>query len=148
MRTCGYGPNGVPTFGELTCRAARGYLTVDGLRTNVFHLPVRGSGDGGIYSTLADIHSLWSALFAGRVVSRAWVAEVVQPRSQVSESTSYGLGFWLRPSREVVMLTGSDAGVSFHSLHDRTTRLTCTVVSNTSDGASPLTRHLDDRFLP
>ena len=34
-------------------------LTIDGAwRTNVFHLPVRGSGDGGIYSTAADISSL------------------------------------------------------------------------------------------
>src|SRR6266536_954740 len=35
---------------ELPGRAALGYLTVDGPRTNVLHLPVRGSGDGGIYS--------------------------------------------------------------------------------------------------
>jgi hypothetical protein len=57
------------------------------LRTNVFHLPVRGSGDGGIYSTAADIHSLWTALFAGRIVSPHWVAEMVRPRSDVpSES--------------------------------------------------------------
>jgi CubicO group peptidase (beta-lactamase class C family) len=34
---------------ELPGRAAVGYLAVDGLRTNVFHLPVRGSGDGGVY---------------------------------------------------------------------------------------------------
>jgi CubicO group peptidase (beta-lactamase class C family) len=31
---------------ELPGRAALGYLATDGLRTNVFHLPVRGSGDG------------------------------------------------------------------------------------------------------
>ena len=48
-----------------------GYLEVDGTsRTNVLHLPVRGSGDGGIYSTAADISSLWTAFFAGRIVSR------------------------------------------------------------------------------
>jgi CubicO group peptidase (beta-lactamase class C family) len=63
---------------ELSGRAALGYLTIDGARTNVFHLPVRGSGDGGIYSTAADISSLWSALFAGRIVSSDWVAEMVQ----------------------------------------------------------------------
>ncbi len=34
---------------ELPGRAARGYLSADGLRTNVFHLPVLGNGDGGIY---------------------------------------------------------------------------------------------------
>ena len=47
---------------ELPGRAARGYLTVDGLRTNVLHLPVRGSGDGGLYSTLADLHRFWDAV--------------------------------------------------------------------------------------
>jgi CubicO group peptidase (beta-lactamase class C family) len=37
---------------ELPGRAALGYLSVDGLRTNVFHLPLLGNGDGGVYSTL------------------------------------------------------------------------------------------------
>ena len=32
---------------ELPGTAAVGYLDADGLRTNVLHLPVRGSGDGG-----------------------------------------------------------------------------------------------------
>ena len=54
---------------ELPGRAALGYLTNDGLRTNVLHLPVRGSGDGGIYSTAADISSLWRAFLAGQIVS-------------------------------------------------------------------------------
>jgi CubicO group peptidase (beta-lactamase class C family) len=34
---------------ELPGRAALGYLFVDGLRTNVLHLPVLGTGDGGHY---------------------------------------------------------------------------------------------------
>jgi hypothetical protein len=33
---------------DLPGRAALGYLAVDGGRTNVLHLPVRGNGDGGI----------------------------------------------------------------------------------------------------
>src|SRR5712691_1537606 len=100
---------------ELPGRAALGYLTIDGVsRTNVFHLPVLGSGDGGIYSTLADVTSFWSALFAGRIVSADWVAELVRPRSEVPRaSRRYGLGFWLDGSSDVVMLEGSDAGVSF-----------------------------------
>lgn len=47
---------------ELPGRAALGYLGVDGPRTNVLHLPVRGSGDGGIYTTAADVHTFWSAV--------------------------------------------------------------------------------------
>src|SRR5436853_825952 len=55
---------------ELPARAARGYLAREGLRTNVLHLPVVGVGDGGAYSTAADVHRLWDALHAGRIVSR------------------------------------------------------------------------------
>ena len=39
---------------ELPGDAALGYLWTDRPRTNVFHLPVLGTGDGGIYSTAAD----------------------------------------------------------------------------------------------
>jgi CubicO group peptidase (beta-lactamase class C family) len=132
---------------DLPGRAALGYLTVDGSRTNVFHLPVRGSGDGGIYSTAADISSLWSAFFAGRIVSRAWVAEMVRPRSDVPRgSKRYGLGFWLHASSDVVMLEGYDAGVSFRSRHDPASTTTHTVLSNTSDGAWPIARLIDDRL--
>jgi CubicO group peptidase (beta-lactamase class C family) len=132
---------------ELPGRAAPGYLTVDGPRTNVFHLPVRGSGDGGIYSTAADVSSLWSAFFAGRVVAKDWVAEMVRPRSEApQQSMRYGLGFWLHASTDVVMLEGSDAGVSFRSVHDPVSATTHTVISNTSEGAWPIARLLNERF--
>jgi CubicO group peptidase (beta-lactamase class C family) len=132
---------------ELPGRAATGYLTADGSRTNVFHLSVRGSGDGGIYSTAADISSLWRAFFAGRIVSRDWVTEMVRARSDVpSESLRYGLGFWLHPSSDVVELHGYDAGVSFRSTHDPSSATTRTVISNTSEGTWPIETFLDERI--
>jgi CubicO group peptidase (beta-lactamase class C family) len=129
---------------ELPGRTALGYLTVDGAtRTNVFHLPVRGSGDGGIYTTVADVRSFWRALFAGELVPADLVAELVRPRSDVPEaSRGYGLGFWLDDSGDAVMLIGSDAGVSCWSGHDPETDVTATVISNTSDGAWPIARLL------
>jgi CubicO group peptidase (beta-lactamase class C family) len=133
---------------ELPGRTALGYLEVDGsLRTNVFHLPVRGSGDGGIYSTVADIHALWGALFAGRLVSRELLGELVRPRSDVpSEGKRYGLGFWLGASSGAVILEGMDTGVSFRSVHDPRSGLTHTVISNTTDGAWPVTAFLAERL--
>jgi CubicO group peptidase (beta-lactamase class C family) len=133
---------------ELPRRAALGYLAIDGgWRTNVFHLPVRGSGDGGIYSTAADISALWRAFFAGQIVSADWVAEMVRPRSDVpSESRRYGLGFWLHASTQTVMLVGSDAGVSFYTTHDPRSGRTQTVISNTTDGAWPIARYLYERL--
>ena len=114
----------------------------------MFHLPVRGSGDGGIYSTVADVSSFWRAFFAGQIVSRDWVGEMVRARSDVpSESMRYGLGFWLHESTDTVILVGDDAGVSFCSVHDPRSRVTHTVISNASDGAWPITEYLDDRYF-
>jgi CubicO group peptidase (beta-lactamase class C family) len=133
---------------ELPGRAALGYLEVNGVtRSNVFHLPVRGSGDGGIYTTVADVSSFWRALFAGRIVSGGLVAELLRPRSDVPQQTRrYGLGFWLHESTDVAILTGSDAGVSFRSEHDPVRNITHTVISNSTEGAWPIGRLLRERF--
>jgi CubicO group peptidase (beta-lactamase class C family) len=132
---------------ELPGSAAIGYLQEEGLRTNVFHLPVRGNGDGGIYSTAADISALWGALFAGKIVSKDWVAEMVRPRSDwPEESKRYGLGFHLHRSSDVVILEGYDAGVSFHSAHDPSSATTSVVISNTPEGAWLITELLDERL--
>ena len=131
---------------ELPGRTATGYVESDGVwRTNVFHLPVRGSGDGGIYSTAADISSLWQALLAGRIVSEDLVAEMVRPRTDApAHSKRYGLGFWLHASSDAVILEGYDAGVSFRSVHHPGAQVTQTVISNTTDGAWPIARYLDE----
>ena len=132
---------------ELPGRAALGYIPVDGvMRSNVFHLPVRGNGDGGIYSTVADIRSFWMAFFGGVLVPTEWVSEMVKPRSVAWAEERYGLGFWLANSGDAVRLKGYDAGVSFSSVHHPTTRLTHTVISNTSEGTWPLTRALIARL--
>jgi CubicO group peptidase (beta-lactamase class C family) len=132
---------------ELPERTAVGYLPIDGRwRSNVFHLPVRGVGDGGIYSTLADLSALWRAFFANRIVSANWVREMVRPRSEVPPARRYGLGFWLHATTDNVMLEGCDAGVSCRTVHDRRGAVTHTVISNTTDGAWPPARFLAERF--
>jgi CubicO group peptidase (beta-lactamase class C family) len=113
-------------------------------RTNVFHVPVGGGGDGGIYSTVADLHRLWHAIFAGRIVGADIVAELVRPRSDSPDGRRYGLGFWLLPKGPAVQLEGCDAGVSCFTTHDPVRDLTYTVVSNTSDGAAPVNDRLDE----
>jgi CubicO group peptidase (beta-lactamase class C family) len=117
-------------------RAAVGYLDAStGSRTNVFHLPVVGSGDGGIYTTVSDMHRFWDALQAGRIVHSRSVQMMWEPRSDVpSEGRRYGLGFWLDATGPGVLLEGSDAGVSFRSMYVPD-RCTFTVISNVSNGA-------------
>ncbi|MFJ3936579.1 serine hydrolase domain-containing protein [Streptomyces parvus] len=127
---------------ELPADAAVGYLPLDGVdRSNVFHLPVLASGDGGIHTTAEDVSAFWRALFAGDIVDR--VDEVVRPRQDVpEESMRYGLGLWLHESSDTVFLIGYDAGASFKSAHDPHTGTTRTVISNTTPGAWPIARAL------
>jgi CubicO group peptidase (beta-lactamase class C family) len=132
---------------ELPVRAALGYLFADGPRTNVLHLPVRGTGDGGIYTTAADVRAFWTALTAGRIVAPDWVAAMTTPRSDASDTWQYGLGFWLLTGTSVVFLEGYDAGVSFRSLHDPASDTTCTVLSNWSDGAWKVLPVLQERIF-
>jgi len=128
--------------------AAIGYVEDDdGWRTNQLHLPVRGSGDGGAYSTLGDFGRFWPALFGGRILPMPVVEEMVRPRNDVpSESRRYGLGFWLHGERPIVQVEGYDAGVSFRSAYDPVAEAGYTVISNTAAGAWPLVSLLDERM--
>jgi CubicO group peptidase (beta-lactamase class C family) len=132
-----------PRSDEIDGSTAHGYLATTGLRTNVLHLPVRGSGDGGIASTADDVHRLWRAFGSGAVVSPSAVERMTTPHDDRPDADeNYGLGIWLRPGSHTFAFEGYDAGVSFRSV-DRTDRdLTYTVISNTSDGAWPMTKHI------
>ena len=130
---------------ELGGEVAVGYLGDDGLRTNALHLPVRGTGDGGIYSTLADIHMLWIAMLDGRIVTPATVATLTTARSiNCTPTLDYGLGFWVARDSGALMLQGYDPGVSACTVHLHKRQVTHTVLSNTTDGAWPISRRLDE----
>jgi len=115
--------------------AAIGYLSDEGLRANMLHLPVRGSGDGGAYTTVADMSAFWAALLGGRIVPERWVAQMQVPRRPPADPRlGYGLGLWLHEGG-ALELHGYDVGVSFRSVHDPTTGSTWTVGSTTNDGS-------------
>lgn len=121
---------------DLPGDAALGYLDDEGNRTSVLHLPVRGNGDGGAYSTAADLSTFWRALFAGDIVSRELVAEMARPRADVPEEEQRsGMGLFLLEEGSMVLIEGYDAGASFRSMHDPETGRTVSVIGNTSEGA-------------
>lgn len=121
---------------ELPADAALGYLFDEGDRTNVLHLPVRGNGDGGLYSSVDDLHTFWRALVAGRIVGPELVTTMITPRFDVpEEGLRYGLGCWLHATGPAILVEGYDAGVSMRSIHDPATGTTATVLANTSEGA-------------
>jgi CubicO group peptidase (beta-lactamase class C family) len=128
---------------ELGADVALGYVHDEGLQTNVFHLPVRGNGDGGAYTNASDMCSFWYALFSGLIVRPDTVDDMTQVRGEIRDgSLQYGLGCWLDPFSGAVSVHGFDPGVGFVSTRGRRGRYTCTVLGNQSRGAWPTSQRL------
>lgn len=129
-------------------RTALGYLgTAEDALSNVFHLPVMATGDGGMYTTAADTHRFWSAFLGGQIVESEMVQEMLRPHATDSDGDRIGLGFVLSAGTDGGWdpnLDGYDAGVSFASRHARSDGRTRTMLSNTSEGAWPMWEALLD----
>ena len=124
---------------DLPADAALGYLFEQGDRTNVLHLPVRGNGDGGIYTTADDLHTFWRALTEGRIVNVETFEEMTRPRFDVpEEGMRSGMGVFLGATGSQLIMEGHDAGASFRSVHHPRTATTWSVLGNSSEGAWPV----------
>ncbi len=130
---------------RLPAGTALGYLG-DG-RTNVLHLPVIGTGDGGAYTTAGDMMRFWDALLTGRIVGRPLVDRMTAPghafADPASAEESYGLGFWIGPDRTTVQLEGQDAGVSFRTGVNPVLGLRYCLIANNSTDVWPLASIID-----
>ena len=127
---------------ELPGGVALGYLAPEpALRTNVLHLPVRGNGDGGAYTTAADVHAL-----VGRLRRRAHRRRTVgrrdaaRPRATAARLGGVRARLLVAGRRRGLQLEGMDAGCSFRSVHRTSPAVTYTVLANTTDGAWPVLR--------
>ena len=98
------------------------------------------TGDGGAYTTTADMSRFWEALMGGRIVAAETLADMRRPRSEpdAGESDCYGLGFWLKADSPEITMSGGDAGVSFWSSHHPGLGTTATVIGTTMGGAWPV----------
>lgn len=138
---------GLVRMDELSADIARGYLSSAGLRSNVLHLPVLGTGDGGVFSNLHDIQSLWSSLVTGGVVAEETYDAMIESWGHsASMRCAYGLGFWLPDSTDAVMMEGADAGVSIRTVYWPQDASSFTIISNTSMGAWPLVKIVQQLF--
>jgi CubicO group peptidase (beta-lactamase class C family) len=142
--------SGFFAFNQLPDQTALGYIEEGGhWRTNIYNLPVVGASDGGAYTTVDDLATMWKAFWGNEIVPQNLVEIYTTPyvkAEKEGDGTYYGHGLWidLRPDRQPeVYMTGGDAGVSFRSSVRRATNLEVTVISNTTEGAWPILRDID-----
>ncbi len=127
-----FGPAGMADSGyfrldSLPPRTAHSYVESDdgAWRTNQYAVPIRGGGDGGAFTTAADMGRFWRALLGRRILGDELTRSVLKPAVSTGndpDSSHYGLGVWIierADSPRVHSVCGSDPGVHFvSSLHD------------------------------
>lgn len=149
FQAIGMNQSGYFALNKLPEKTALGYVEeAAGWRTNVFNLPIVGASDGGAFTTVQDITTLWKAFWSYEILPKALVEIYAQPYVQAEtegEYIWYGHGLWIDEdagrNREVY-ITGCDAGVSFKSSVNHGKELQVSVISNTTDGAWPVLRDI------
>lgn len=139
------GPAGMSAMSSFTYRprAARRFaeaydVEADGTRTSTWR---RGAGltsdmwgpvwtDGGLASTAPDVANFTDALFAGRLLSPARLAEMIAPGKG-----DYGLGIYDQDfgGRTWTGHDGSYGGYEAETWHDRSRGLTVTLLASASE---------------
>ncbi|MBU1702644.1 MAG: beta-lactamase family protein [Candidatus Eisenbacteria bacterium] len=143
--------SGYFAMNKLPENTAFGYIEEeDGWRTNVFNLPIVGASDGGAYTTLYDLAKLWDAFWGCKILSKEMVELYVRPNVKAEtegQNKYYGRGIWIYHENEQEpreYIEGCDAGVSFKSSTMRANDLQVTVISNTTRGAWPVLKEIDE----
>ncbi len=125
--------SGFYAFDDLPPNTANGYLE-DRITINIYRLPPRGGGDGGMYTTTDDIRLLWDSLFSCRILSRDLTRSYLATHCRRDGTRGYGCGLYKRLDDSMFWIVGSDAGVGFDSRHIVAEKLTINILSNITNG--------------
>jgi CubicO group peptidase (beta-lactamase class C family) len=125
--------SGFYAFNDLPENTANGYLE-DRRTTNIYHLPLRGGGDGGMYTTTEDLRAFWESLFSHRILSTELTATFLQTHYTFDPASGYGCGIYKRLDNSMFAIEGGDAGVDFSSRYIVPENLTINILSNITNG--------------
>jgi CubicO group peptidase (beta-lactamase class C family) len=120
-------------FNDLPENTANGYLE-DRRTTNIYQLPPRGGGDGGMYTTTDDLRAFWDSLFSNRILSAELTETYLSTHCTFNDTNGYGCGIYKRLDDSVFWIEGVDAGVGFDSSYLPQEKLTINILSNITNG--------------
>jgi CubicO group peptidase (beta-lactamase class C family) len=125
--------SGFYAFNDLPENTASGYLK-DRRTTNIYQLPLRGAGDGGMYTTTDDLRAFWGNLFSYRILSKELTTTYLKTHAVLDAAEGYGCGMFKRLDDSMFAIVGGDAGVGFTSWYLAQDRLTINILSNITNG--------------
>ena len=132
---CGMYDTGYYELDRLPERCANAYLFDEAsgeYHTNIYSVEVKGTGAGGAFTTVHDVHLFWEKLLSGALISNDMLEEMLFLQASDGEAY-YGYGIWLVRTafgKFTPYFQGCDPGVSFISSYDTEKDFCITVVSN------------------
>ena len=76
---------------DLLENTANGYLE-DEKTTNIYKLPIRGGGDGSMYTTAKDLVSFWNSLLSNKLLTKEMTDEFLKTLVTINENLGYCCG--------------------------------------------------------
>ena len=138
LQSAGMPDSGFFAFNDLPGNTAYGYL--QDRKTNIYQLPIRGAGDGGMYTTVDDLCSFWQKLFSYELLSKTLTDEYLKTRWEFDVKTGYGCGIYKTLDDSVFYIVGGDGGVGFSSRFFTGDSTVVSVLSNTTNGEEKVVR--------
>jgi CubicO group peptidase (beta-lactamase class C family) len=145
LKTAGMHNSGFYAFNDLPEITANGYLE-DRRTTNIYHLPLRGGGDGGMYTTTDDLRSFWDSLFSYKILSKEITENYLNTHYSFNATDGFGYGIYKRLDNSMFSLEGGDAGVGFDSRYLVKEKLTINILSNVTNGENRIRTVVLDFF--
>jgi len=133
LKPAGMDHSGFFSFNDLPENTANGYLE-DRRTTNIYHLPLRGGGDGGMYTTTDDLRAFWDSLFANRILPAELTDTFLKTHYRFNNTDGYGCGIYKRLDDSMFSIGGGDAGVGFDSRYIVQEKLNINIHSNITNG--------------
>jgi CubicO group peptidase (beta-lactamase class C family) len=133
LQAAGMHRSGFYAFNDLPENTANGYME-DRRTTNIYQLPLRGGGDGGMYTTTDDLRSFWDSLFSNKILTEKLTRVFLNTHHTFNDTEGYGCGLYKRLDGSMFSIEGSDAGVGFDSRYLWQGKLTINILSNITNG--------------
>lgn len=113
--------------------------------TNIYSVDAKGTGAGGVFTTVLDIDRFWDALLADKLMSSQMRMSMMRTQSTDGDSY-YGYGLWLDKvgiNKYFPHFEGCDLGISFISSYNLEQRISKTLVSNFGDNVWEISEKLE-----
>lgn len=155
FEVCSMDESGYYELDRLPAKCANNYIYCDDTkdyRTNIFSVDAKGTGAGGAFITVRDIVRFWTGLSEGKLISKAFVSDMLSRQSGDgidAEEGYYGYGLWIidNPAGEdFAYFQGCDPGVSFMSAYNPNNGMISVLVSNCGDNVWREMRKIRDVF--